>query len=186
MARIQELHSWLLPPHSEHVFALNSTEMKFSFPICLVCPSLGVKEYSLVGECLKSRAVYNQWLGNSLGNQHTHTYILDSLLLLFPQKYRPERLFFQNFISSPRLKTDSTLSSKKRSKISPFSDSHSVASWASDPPQGSLHLNCRHWDPEPNNIQIPARRHPQILLLHITQLRPKYYLQMFPHFSFLF
>lgn len=100
----------------------------------------------------------------------THTYILDPFLPLFPQKYHPERLSFQSLISSPRLKTDSALSSKKRSKISPFSDSHSVLLELQIPPQQSLHLNCRHWDPEPNNVQIPARSHPQIILLHITQL----------------
>ena len=154
---------------NKHVFVLWYPTEIVSFSIRLVCPSLGVKQDSLVGECLKPGSAYIQCLGNSLGNQHTHTQFGLSLL---PQKCHPERLLFQSFTSSPRLKTDSALSSGSRSKLSQFSDSHPAASRVSGPP-GSLHLNRRHCDPEPHNVQIPAGSHSQILLLQITPFRLK-------------
>lgn len=183
MAQIPDLLSWLLPPNSEHVFALNPTEIKFSFSVCLACPSLGVKEDSPVGEGLKSRAAYNQWLGDSPGSKDAH--ILDSFLSFIPTEIPPWKIIVSEFhlFSKTQDRQHSVL--KEKVQNLPIQSLLLSCFLSFRFPLGSLHLNCRHQDPEPHSIQISAWSHPQILLLHITQFWLKYYLWIFPHFSFL-
>lgn len=95
------------------MFVLNPREVQVCFSICAVCPWLG-------GESLNSRAA-SEW-GSSPGNhgtqKHTHFRLLPSSI---PTGTPLQEVTVSGFHSSLSL---STLSSQKRSKISPFNASH--------------------------------------------------------------
>lgn len=155
----------------------------FSFSICLVRPSLGVREDSLVGECLKSRAAYNQWLGNSLGNQHTHTFWTLSFLC----SHRNTTLKDYRFRVSSLLQDSrqTALRPQRKGPKSPHSVTPTQFFWSFRYPPAKPAPELQALGSRAQQRSNPCTEPPSNRTALHNTTRLKYYLQIFPHFSFL-